>query len=207
MPPARERVPLLGEVIQSVKEMWGEPNPLRTVGSGHHLQPGPVQSPRIPILIAGVGRSTLRHVAEHADAVNFSPTLTAGDAIRGVTIESLSPADVEQKLAILETHRTDLSRPFSSFVRSHMAPVVVAETTSKLADKLNGLPERMRTLGQLAITRTPERVTQSYESLMHAGIEYFIAAVPGNDTETLDLLAQQVLPALEDSAARTRVIW
>jgi hypothetical protein len=157
-------------------------------------------------LIAGVGRSTLRHVAAHADAVNFPPTLSAGDAIRGVTLEPLSLADVEQKLAILKTHCTDLSRPFSSLVRSHMAPVVVAETPTRLADKLNGLPERMRTLGQLAITGTPEQVTQAYESLMLGGIDYFIAAVLGNDTETLDLLAHQVWPALEDSAARTREI-
>jgi alkanesulfonate monooxygenase SsuD/methylene tetrahydromethanopterin reductase-like flavin-dependent oxidoreductase (luciferase family) len=202
MPSARERVRLLGEMIQSVREMWGETNPLQTAGSGHHLQPAPVQSPRVPILIAGVGRSTLRHVAEHADAVSFPPTLSAGDAIRGVTLEPLSPADVEQKLAILKTHCTDLSRPFSSLVRSHMAPVVVAETPTRLADKLNGLPERMRTLGQLAITGTPEQVTQAYESLMLGGIDYFIAAVLGNDTETLELLAHQVWPALEDSAAR-----
>jgi hypothetical protein len=47
MPPARERVRLLGEMIQSVKELWGETNPRPSGGSGHQLQPGPVQSPRI----------------------------------------------------------------------------------------------------------------------------------------------------------------
>jgi alkanesulfonate monooxygenase SsuD/methylene tetrahydromethanopterin reductase-like flavin-dependent oxidoreductase (luciferase family) len=199
-------VRLLGQMIQSVKESWGEANPLRTAGSGYYLQPGPVQSPRGPILIAGLGRSTLRHVVEHADAVNFPPTLTAGDAIRGGTVQSLSRADVEQKLAILERHCTDLSRPLSSFVRSHMAPVVVAETPTRLADKLNGLPEGMRSLAQLAITGTSQQVTQAYESLMAGGIDYFIAALVANDTETLELLAHHVWPALVDSAARTRVI-
>jgi hypothetical protein len=35
---------------------------------------------------------------------------------------------------------------------------------------------------------------------MIRGIDYFIALIFGNDTETLDLLAQRVRPALEDHA-------
>jgi luciferase-like monooxygenase len=163
MPPARERVRLLGEMIQSVKGLWGETTHRHTAGSRHHLQPGPVQSPRVPILIAGVGRRTLRHVAEYADGVNLPPTVTTGNAMRGLKMESISRADVEQKLAILEMHCSELSRPLSSFVRSHMASVVLAETPTRLA-------------------------------------------VLGNDTETLDLLVHQMRPALEDLAARTRVI-
>jgi hypothetical protein len=77
-----------------------------------------------------------------------------------------------------------------------MAPVVVAETQARLADKLNGLPEQTRTLAQLAIRGTPEQVTEVYESLMAGGIDYFIAALVGNDTQTLELLADQVWPAL-----------
>jgi hypothetical protein len=55
-----------------------------------------------------------------------------------------------------------------------MAPVVLAETPTRLAEKLDGLPERMRTLAQLAITGTPEEVTQTYESLMLGGIDYLL---------------------------------
>jgi hypothetical protein len=84
-----------------------------------------------------------------------------------------------------------------------MAPVVIAETPTRLADKLNGLPERTRSLAQLAITGTPAQVTQSYESLMVGGINYFIVAPFGNDAEALELLANQVWPALADSARST----
>jgi alkanesulfonate monooxygenase SsuD/methylene tetrahydromethanopterin reductase-like flavin-dependent oxidoreductase (luciferase family) len=187
-------------MIQSVKGIWGEASSFQTSGSGQGLRPGPVQSPRIPFLIAGVGRTTLRYVAEYADAVNFPPALSAGGALEGRTVEVLAPADVEQKVAILKTHCGDLSRPLSSLVRSHMAPVVLAETPARLAEKLNGLPERTRQLLRFGIVGTPQQVIQAYESLMIRGIDYFIALIFGNDTETLDLLAQQVRPALEDHA-------
>ena len=117
MPPARERVRLLGKMIQSVRELWGEPNAGQTTSSGKSLGFGPVQSPRIPLLIAGLGPSTLRHVAEYADAVNFPPTSSAGDAIAGRGIDLLVATDVESKLAILETYCRDVARPPSSVVR------------------------------------------------------------------------------------------
>jgi alkanesulfonate monooxygenase SsuD/methylene tetrahydromethanopterin reductase-like flavin-dependent oxidoreductase (luciferase family) len=79
-----------------------------------------------------------------------------------------------------------------------MAPVVLAEAPARVAEKLNGLPERTRQLLHFGIVGTPEQVIQAYESLTIRGIDYFIALIFGNDTETLDLLAQRVRPALEE---------
>ena len=81
-----------------------------------------------------------------------------------------------------------------------MAPVVLAETPARVAEKLNGLPERTRQLLRFGMVGTPEQVIRAYEPLMIGGIDYFIALVFGNDTETLDLLAQRVRPVLEDQA-------
>ncbi|MBV9327692.1 MAG: LLM class flavin-dependent oxidoreductase [Chloroflexi bacterium] len=197
MPPARERVRLLGEMVQSVKSLWGEPNSARSQA----LSPGPVQSPRIPILIAGVGRNTLRHVADYGDAVSIPPTLSAGEALRGVPVGPITATDVEQKLAILDTFCDEVFRARGSLVRSHMAPIVLAETPDRLADKLSALPEHRRIHLQVAITGTPEQVVPAYESLLIRGVDYFIAGVLGDDTETLDLLADRVRPALEQRAA------
>ncbi len=35
-----------------------------------------------------------------------------------------------------------------------------------------------------------------YQGLIDAGVQYFLATVNGQDTQTAELLAQQVLPAL-----------
>ena len=199
MPPARERVRLLGEMIRSVKDLWGEASG-QPPATGQPLRFGPVQSPRIPLLIAGLGRTTLRYVAEYADAVNLPPTSSAGDVLAGRDVGQLVATDVEQKLGVLETYCRDFARPRSSLVRSHMVPVVLSETPARITEKLNGLPERTRELLRFGIVGTPEQVIQTYDSLGTRGIDYFIAMILGNDIETIDLLAQRVRPAVEEHA-------
>jgi alkanesulfonate monooxygenase SsuD/methylene tetrahydromethanopterin reductase-like flavin-dependent oxidoreductase (luciferase family) len=202
MPPARERVRMLGEMIQSVKTLWGEGDPLQPSGAdGQSLTPGPVQSPHIPLLIAGLGPTTLRYVAEYADAVNLPPVSSATSTLAGHAAHVLTVADFGQKLTILDAHCRDRSRPPASVLRSHMSPVVLAETETGLAEKLNGLPERIRTLYiPFAIVGTPGQAIETYESLGMRGIDYFIGMILGNDLETVDLLAN-VRPALEKKLA------
>jgi alkanesulfonate monooxygenase SsuD/methylene tetrahydromethanopterin reductase-like flavin-dependent oxidoreductase (luciferase family) len=59
------------------------------------VDPPPVQTPRVPLLIAGGGeRVTLRQVARYADASNFGPNSGAGNA--------WTPEDVRRKYAVLD---------------------------------------------------------------------------------------------------------
>jgi alkanesulfonate monooxygenase SsuD/methylene tetrahydromethanopterin reductase-like flavin-dependent oxidoreductase (luciferase family) len=194
MPPPRQRVRLVGEMIQSVMAFWGETDGSDSSANGVVLRPGPVQSPRIPILIAGLGRATLRHVAQYADAVNLPPALSAGAALAGGSVDAVKAADIEEKLTILQTYCGDVSRPFSSLVRSHMAAVVLAETPARVASKLQAVPQVFK---PFTIAGTPEQVLPAYKSMASVGMDYFIVAIFGDDIETLDLLAQRVQPALE----------
>jgi alkanesulfonate monooxygenase SsuD/methylene tetrahydromethanopterin reductase-like flavin-dependent oxidoreductase (luciferase family) len=203
MPPAPERVRAVRETIQSVKTLWGEGHPARLPDTdGRSLSPGPVQSPRIPILIAGIGRTTLRYVAEYADAVNLPPVSSAASALAGRPFDVMTAVDYEQKLAILDAQCRELSRPPTSVLRSHTAPIVLAETETGLAEKLNHLPERQRTLFiPYAIVGTPERAIEAYASLAMRGVDYFIGMILGNDLETVDLLANVRLGLEEKLAA------
>jgi alkanesulfonate monooxygenase SsuD/methylene tetrahydromethanopterin reductase-like flavin-dependent oxidoreductase (luciferase family) len=116
----------------------------------------------------------------------------------GHAVEALKPADVEEKLAILDAHCRNVSRSPGSVVRSHMAPVALAETPARVADKLKRLPEQYV---PFTIAGTPDEVHTQYQALAMAGIDYFIALIVGNDLETLELLAQRVQPALQHQPA------
>jgi alkanesulfonate monooxygenase SsuD/methylene tetrahydromethanopterin reductase-like flavin-dependent oxidoreductase (luciferase family) len=155
------------------------------------MQPPPVQSPRVPILIAGGGeKHTLRQVAQYADAANLAPPVTMAATY------ALSPDDLRRKLSVLEQHCRDVGRPVSSLVVAHSAgPVIVSENRERIAEKLNAVPEAARTRFQnMGIMGTPEEVTQTYQGLVDLGLTYFVTGIIGNDLETLELLGTRVVP-------------
>jgi alkanesulfonate monooxygenase SsuD/methylene tetrahydromethanopterin reductase-like flavin-dependent oxidoreductase (luciferase family) len=197
-PSTTERLAAVAETVHIVRGLWGE-EPF-TFTSDHFrvnaatVRPTPVQQPRVPILIAGGGEKvTLRQVAESADASNFSPHAMAGSAY--------GAEDVQRKLAVLRGHCEALDRPFAAILRTQVAvPVVLAETASVLEAKLAAIPENVRRgYASSTLAGLPADVVAYYQELTEAGLNYFIAGVYGNDTETVRLLAEQVMPAVGGS--------
>lgn len=196
-PPIRARQALLEEAITIIKGVWG-PEPFTFTGqhvwtSGGHIVPPPVQRPRPPIVIAGGGeRTTLRQVAQSADACNFGPGRNTG-AVR-------SPDDVRRKLSILQDYCQAAGRPFHEIFRTHFTTwLMLAETEQAAAAKLrryypDGLSEEQR------LTRlygTPERVRPYYQALADAGIEYFVVQIlDAADEETIRLLGEVLAPSI-----------
>jgi alkanesulfonate monooxygenase SsuD/methylene tetrahydromethanopterin reductase-like flavin-dependent oxidoreductase (luciferase family) len=154
------------------------------------LPPGPVQQPRIPMLIAGGGEKvTLRQVVQYADASNFGEHAYTG----GVQGEEA----IARRIAVLGQHCQTFGRPPESVLRTHTTyPLVIAETAVGLPEKI----ERFLPLWVRDITRdtivagSPNEVIAHYERLVRAGLQYFIAFVYGNDLETIRLLAEEVIP-------------
>lgn len=146
----------------------------------------------IPLLIAGGGeRVTLRQVAQYADMTNFGAHPFVGSAFSG--------DDVRRKLAALRGHCATLGRPYEAILRSHWGgPVVVARIRRELDDKIARLPAWAREgFASSTIAGTPAEVREAYRALVAAGMQYCIAVVIGDDRETLHLLAEQVIPALQ----------
>jgi alkanesulfonate monooxygenase SsuD/methylene tetrahydromethanopterin reductase-like flavin-dependent oxidoreductase (luciferase family) len=197
-PSTTERLAAVAETVRIVRGLWGDES--FTFASKHFgvnaatVRPTPVQQPRVPILIAGGGEKvTLRQVAEFADASNFSPHARAGSAY--------GAADVRRKLAALADHCEELGRPFAAILRTQLAvPVVLAETASVLEAKLAAIPETARRgYASSTVACLPADAVAYYQGLAEAGLNYFIAGVYGNDTETGRLLAERVIPALGGS--------
>jgi alkanesulfonate monooxygenase SsuD/methylene tetrahydromethanopterin reductase-like flavin-dependent oxidoreductase (luciferase family) len=159
------------------------------------MQHPPVQSPRVPILIAGGGeKRTLRQVAQYADAANLAPAASMG------AMSALTPEDITRKLSVLEQHCGDFDRPVSSVLVAHTArPVIVAETRERVVEKLNAFPERTRErFRAMGIIGTPEEVTRAYQDLVDLGLTYFMAGV--NDLETIELLGTRVIPNVKGAS-------
>jgi alkanesulfonate monooxygenase SsuD/methylene tetrahydromethanopterin reductase-like flavin-dependent oxidoreductase (luciferase family) len=148
----------------------------------------PVQAPRVPLLIGGAGeRLTLKRVAQYADMCN----LESGRA--------RTPEEVRHKLAVLRRHCEALGRPYASIIRSHFENrVILAPTEERARRKLDRLPPIYR---GLATVRLPGQLVEHYRPLIAAGIQYVVVNLATHDdVETVELLAERVLPALQDLA-------
>ena len=111
----RERQVRLAEKVQIVRGLRA-PTPLTFVGAHYrvadaNVPPGPVQRPRVPILVAGGGQQvTLRLVAQYADMSNFGPSRWTGSAF--------DAADVRRKCTALRGHCEALGRAYDAILRS-----------------------------------------------------------------------------------------
>jgi len=193
-PPIRERQAALEETLRVIRGLWHEA-PFTHEGANFRLANAPfghppVQQPHVPILIAGGGELvTLRQVAQYADMANFGAHEWTGGAF--------DLDDVRRKFAALREHCATLGRDYRSILRSHYTPyLVLAGTRAALERKMEGrrIPDaHLRTIPLLA---TPREAIAHYQALADAGMQYFLAVVDGHDTETVRLLAEEVMPAV-----------
>jgi alkanesulfonate monooxygenase SsuD/methylene tetrahydromethanopterin reductase-like flavin-dependent oxidoreductase (luciferase family) len=198
-----ERQQALDEAIGLLRQLWGETaSPLAQkhfAVNAPPLPPGPVQQPRIPLLVAGGGEKvTLRQVAQYADASNFGEHAYTG----GVQGEEA----IGRRIAVLGQHCQTFGRPVDSVLRTRTTyPLVIAASAADVADKI----ERFLPLWVQDITRdtivagTPADVIAHFERLVRAGLQYFIAFVYGNDLETIRLLAEEVVPEVRRRKAQS----
>jgi alkanesulfonate monooxygenase SsuD/methylene tetrahydromethanopterin reductase-like flavin-dependent oxidoreductase (luciferase family) len=201
----RERQEALDETIALLRYLWDEapdpPPPRHFAVSASPLPPGPVQQPRIPLLIAGGGeRVTLRQVAQYADASNFGEHAYTGGVQGAEAIDS--------RMAALTRHCRVFGRSPASVLRTHTTyPLVIAATAANVAEKIERhVPPWVRELARDTIVAgTPSEVIAHYERLIQAGLQYFIAFVYGNDLETVRLLAEAVIPEVRHSTAAAEI--
>ena len=193
-PPTSDRLETMEETLHIVQGLWrGE----RFTFEGKHrqvrdawLRKLPVQQPYVPILIAGGGeRVTLRQVARYADMSNFAPHESAGSAF--------DVSDVRRKLGRLSEYCSDAGRSYDSIARSHYTPLLTLaadEDTLALKKEQARIPDaHLRTVPLFA---TPEQAISHFQALSDAGIQFFLCQINGQDDETVQLLADVVMPAI-----------
>ncbi len=113
-PPLGERFERLEETLQIAEQMWSEDD---GPYEGHHYQlaetlcvPRPLQRPRPPILIGGMGeRKTLRLVALYGDACNL--------------FTFMGMDELGRKLDVLRRHCEDVERDFDELERTSLSTI------------------------------------------------------------------------------------
>ncbi len=150
---------------------------------------GPVQQPRVPIMIAGGGEKvTLRQVAKYADASNMGAHEWIGNAT--------TSADIERKFGKLQEYLTEFGRPADSICRSQFTmPLVMAEDQAALDAKLAGMDQGvLEWCGDALFAGTPAETIQFYRDLEAAGFQYFIANILDGDYDTVELMGKYLIP-------------
>ena len=200
-PPVPERQAALAEAIEIIQGVWG-PEPFTYRGRFHNTErerivPPPVQRPGPPLILAGAGeRTALRLVARYADACNFGPGHATGLA--------RTPEEVQHKNEVLDRFCLEVGREPNSVLRTHFTTwLMLAPTEAAARAKLDfyypaGVNEEQR---YSRVATSPAGAVAYYQRLVAAGMQYFvIQTLDAADTETIELLAREVMPRVRPAA-------
>jgi F420-dependent oxidoreductase-like protein len=174
------RIRQMEEAVRLILAMWSQP---RTTFHGRYfhaedaiLEPKPIQNPHPPVMIAGGGEQlTLRAVARLADACNVGG----------------SPDAVRHKYAVLRQHCAAEHREYDAIERTSIISFLLARDETALASKRERLAVPASYYG---FAGTVAQVTDLIGQYRDAGVQLLISSSYKNDSETLDLLAADVMP-------------
>lgn len=149
------------------------------------------QSPRVPILVAGGGRQTLRVVADHADACNLGAVSWAGGVYK---LEQF-----HERLATLREWCERRGRDYGSILKTALVIPVIAASRRDAERQIEMIPpERRPFLGDLFVPGSPEEVAEALNGMIRAGIQYLV--ILNTSPETAERFAQDVRPLLDKHA-------
>ncbi|HYO30721.1 MAG TPA: LLM class flavin-dependent oxidoreductase [Thermomicrobiales bacterium] len=202
-PPPAERYAQLEETLAILPGLWGDEkfsfSGERYRVNDLQIMPPPAQQPRPPLMIGGSGEArTLRLVARHADACNINEVTTTSEGMRNTE----GVAGVRRKLEVLQSHCDAAGRPYEEILRTHFTiKLVIGQTAAAAEQKLAAIlaspstsPGTRRSHRSAFVVGSPETVAAHYRAIAAVGIQYFVVQVDAAETETLDLLAAEVVP-------------
>jgi F420-dependent oxidoreductase-like protein len=177
------RIRQMEEAVKLILLMWSEKR-ATFHGKFFHvedaiLEPKPVQKPRPPVMIAGGGEQmTLRVVARLGDMCNVGGT----------------PADVKRKFDILRGHCGTEGRDYAEIEKTNIMSLLLARTDTALAAKRERLGVGT---GFMGFAGTVAAATDLIGQYRDAGVHMVISSIAKNDTETMELLASEIVPKFD----------
>lgn len=190
-PSVRERIEQLDEGLVVMKKLFTES---RATFQGRYYSlddaannPKPVQKPHPPMLIGGAGEKLLlRVVAEHANTWNCPNNAST---------------ELARKIDALKGHCDAVGRDFDDIEISEQSICVLGENEKDFKAKWATAKQLLGAIFDLektAFRGTPEQVAEQLLDRRSQGVTFFTMLFSDfHDPETLQLFAENVLPALK----------
>jgi len=185
-PAIRERSEKLVETIEILRLLGSQE---KTTFAGKHFSltdaycsPKPWEGRRIPLAVGARGSEVmLKLVARYADGWNIQTPLL--------------PKQYERKSQFLESYCREANRDPDAINRSLWAGTIIAENEATFSKAVAELPGANRAYFSSRIAGTPEDCIQKINAFARLGVTLFIFYFTWRERESLELFADQVLPA------------
>jgi F420-dependent oxidoreductase-like protein len=189
-PDLRTRFDMLSEQLEIIDGLWRSPVGERFSFRGAHYQltdspalPKPVQSPRPPIILGGLGRKrSARLVARFANEFNvaWSPL-----------------ADTSEIFTRLKANLADTDRDPASLAYSAGQIICVGKDEADVRRRAAVLRQDAGTLRMSGLAGTPAEVVDKIGQLADLGVSrIYLQFLDLTDISQLELIAAEVLPQL-----------
>jgi hypothetical protein len=140
----------------------------------------------------------LKLVARFADACNVNDVAHTERGLERVG----GPELIARKFAVVRQYCEEIGRDPEEVLRTHFTlRLVLGKSDQSVTDKVaaigqagSGSPATRRAQPSAFMTGIPDHVAAYYQSLADVGAQYFVIQVDARDTETLELLADEVVP-------------
>lgn len=181
-PSSGQRVSELEEQLKIITALWSDDS-VTFEGKYHQVHQAsclPHPEPRPPVLIAGFQPRMMRLVARYADWWN-----TGVD-----TLEKARTQMQELDIACEQVGRDPKTLRRTALVQCYCAPT---------EQKMQEARAKQTGLFGFHIVGTPARIVEQFQPFIELGFDYFMIAARDfpHDLTTLNLLSQEVLPALQ----------
>lgn len=166
-PAAGERLKRLEEALQIITSMWAQDSTtfegtyFRTSGAVN--QPAGVQTPHVPLMVAGGGEKvTLRLVAAYADLCNVQEP----------------PTEVARKLGILAEHCAAVGRDYSTITKTSTSYCIIADTDEEARAAVPPWAPMVfpGDLGSYGLVGTVDTIRERLAAYEQAGVDELVVA-------------------------------
>ena len=183
-PSAKIRLEQLEDTLIIFKKMWEEEGQVSYEGKHYSVKDAwcePKPEKKIPIVVGGGGKTTMKHAAKYADIWN------------------LSDAPIErytERLNILKNHLEDIDRDLNSIRFSWFGRVAIGKTETEAIDRGNS--RALKWTRDNAFVGTAEQIAEQMSRFIDKGCDYFmIDIIDLPDEEIIGLITEELIPRVQ----------